>query len=193
MKRLILTAAVALFSVHAFAEEAIESSIEAEMLIGGSEEARVDAQEQQHLLDREKIRKEQIKQQALKSAQEAVQLEATAARESENTRKVKADVESQIAVLKKQIKASEERKVKAEKNIQAAKDEVARYNQIRDKYLAKQAALEKEIAQLNQNADQLRKDLRNAQGGAVKAHKDSVASQDKLRQMQKRNVSSDSQ
>lgn len=151
MKYWLILIAMITYSHSSFAES-LDSNIESEISWGQSEEAKQDDQEQAKLLEREKIRSEQMKQKALKSAQDAKNLEAAAAKHAETTRLEKEKITAQVREYQRQIKINEERKTKALKDMQIAKKDVERYRKFAQEYKNKRDASAKALAAQQQAA-----------------------------------------
>ena len=144
MKYGLILIALITYSMNSFAES-LDSNIESEISWGQSEEAKQDEQEQAKLLEREKLRSEQMKQKALKSAQEAKNLEAAATKKAETTRVEKEKITAQVREYQRQIKINEERKANALKKIEVAKKDVERYRKFAQEYKNKRDASAKAL------------------------------------------------
>ncbi|QDK45244.1 hypothetical protein DOM22_08785 [Bdellovibrio sp. ZAP7] len=185
MKYLLIALAMMTYSHQSFAQ--LDADIEAEMSMGQSEEAKIDAQEQKNFLAREKIRKEQMKQQALKSAQEAKNMEAAAAREAQRTRVEKEQLTVQVKEYQRQIKMNEERKAKAQKQMEFSKAEAEHYKKVAGEYRAKRDASLKELDRLNEEGNNIAKWTREAKEQALKAQRDAAYAAAKAKQKESYN------
>ncbi|MNJ96739.1 hypothetical protein D3C87_144700 [compost metagenome] len=181
MKQLMIVLAMIAYTGVSFADM---DSIETEMFIGDSEEAKLEAAEQKKFLAQDKAHKEELKKQAKKSAEEAKLLEAAAIRESEAARKEKIKVQAEIVEIKKQIQITEARKVVSKKKIQASKAEIAKQNKERDIHRAKKQDTDKDLAYLNNEAANFERYVQEAKISAIKAQQAAFAARKKLAQTQ---------
>ncbi|WP_413581274.1 hypothetical protein [Bdellovibrio sp. HCB288] len=182
MKYLLLALAILTYSHQSFAQ--LDSDIEAEMSMGMSEEAKIDAQEQRKFLEREKVRREQMRQQAVKTTSEAKNLEAQAAREAQQTRVEKERLTVQVKEYQRQIKMNEERKIKAQKEIQYQKDEAARYKKFAQEYKDKRDVTNKEIERLNEDGRNIAKWTAEAKAEAARSQRDAAYAAAKAKQQE---------
>ncbi|MFM6927825.1 MAG: hypothetical protein ACKOX6_05135 [Bdellovibrio sp.] len=157
--------------------QSVDSDVETELSWGQTEEAKIEAQEQAKFLEREKVRKAQMKQQAIKSAQEAKQLELAAVQKAQQTRMEKEKLTAEVKEYQRQIKLNEERKTKAQKNIQFSKDETERYRKFAQEYKDKRDASQKELDRLNKEGANVAKWTQEAKMQALNSQKEaSIAS-----------------
>ncbi|WP_413578401.1 hypothetical protein ACLVWU_07660 [Bdellovibrio sp. HCB290] len=182
MKYLLLALAILTYSHQSFAQ--LDSDIEAEMSMGMSEEAKIDAQEQKKFLEREKVRREQMRQQAVKTASEAKNLEAAASREAQMTRVEKERLTVQVKEYQRQIKMNEERKAKAQKEIAYQKAEAERYKKFAQEYKDKRDATNKEIERLNEDGRNIAKWTQEAKLEAARSQRDAAYAAAKAKQQE---------
>ncbi|WP_413587349.1 hypothetical protein [Bdellovibrio sp. HCB274] len=182
MKYLLLALAILTYSHQSFAQ--LDSDIEAEMSMGMSEEAKIDAQEQKKFLEREKVRREQMRQQAVKTASEAKNLEAAAAREAQMTRVEKERLTVQVKEYQRQIKMNEDRKAKAQKEINYQKAEAERYKKFAQEYKDKRDVSNKEIERLNEDGRNIAKWTQEAKTEAARAQRDAAYAAAKAKQQE---------
>ncbi|WP_413561205.1 hypothetical protein [Bdellovibrio sp. HCB209] len=180
MKYWLIALAMMTYSHQSFAQ--IEADIEAEMSMGQSEEAKIDAAEQRKFLEREKIRREEMKKAALRTAQEAKNLEAQAAREAQMTRVEKEKLTAQVKEYQRQIKMNEERKAKAQRAQQFSKDEAAHYKKVAGEYRAKRDASLKELDRLNEEGNNIAKWTREAKEEALKQQREAAYANARVKQ-----------
>jgi hypothetical protein len=185
MKYWMIALAMMTYSHQTFAQ--IEADIEAEMNMGQSEEAKIDAAEQKKFLEREKIRKEAMKQAAMKSAQEAKNLAAAADREAQRTRLEKARLTSEVGGYQRQIKVNEGLKAKAQKEIEFQKAEAERYKKFAQEYKDKMDASQKELDRLNEDKRNIAKWTQEAKEQALKNQRNAAYAAAKAKQQQSYN------
>jgi chromosome segregation ATPase len=190
MKHLMLLVMTISYSVVSFAgydDMALDASIEAETAFSSSEEARVEADELKRMAKEEKKRKDALKEASIKSAKDAKSLELQAAREAERSRNEKEVIGKQVKEIQGQLKATEARKVAAQKRINYSKAEIANFNKVHDEYKAKIDASNKELALLQNEATTFEKYVREAQEASVRAQKEAFSTQKQVKDTQASN------
>ena len=159
---------------HYSLAQSVDSDVETELSWGQTEEAKIEAQEQAKFLEREKIRKAQMKKQALKSAEEAKKLEVAAVQQAQITLKEKEKLTAEVKEYQRQIKVNEDRKAKAQKDIQLSKDEADRYRRIAQEYKVKRDSSQKELDRLNKEGANIAKWTQEAKIQALNAKRDAA-------------------
>lgn len=159
---------------HYSLAQSVDSDVETELSWGQTEEAKIEAQEQAKFLEREKIRKAQMKKQALKSAEEAKKLEVAAVQQAQITLKEKEKLTAEVKEYQRQIKENEDRKAKAQKDIQLSKDEADRYRRIAQEYKVKRDSSQKELDRLNKEGANIAKWTQEAKIQALNAKRDAA-------------------
>ncbi|MGE5085261.1 MAG: hypothetical protein ACM3MG_03110 [Bacillota bacterium] len=173
MKHWLVLITLITYSHYSFAQS-VDSEVETELSWGQTEEAKAEAQEQAKFLEREKIRKTQMKQQALKSAEEAKKMEAAAVQQVQITVREKERLTAEVKEYQRQIKINEERKAKAQKDIQLSKDEADRYRRIAQEYKVQRDSSQRELERLNKESANIAKWTQEAKMKALNAKKDAA-------------------